>query len=133
MYMYKLLQLLTICIFIVLSSDLTKADFPIVDDLQVAQSLSESTEQPLILIFGAKSCAFCGLLKKDIEDGYFLMQLDGKIVCYIDISKRQDLIDKYEIQSLPDTRYIVNGQQRAYMVGYDRKKYEKWLKNVSIK
>lgn len=131
--MFKFLSSLLICIFIVLSSDITRADFPIVDDLQVAQSLSESTGQPLILIFGAKSCAFCELLKKDIDDGYFLMQLDGTIVCYVDVTRRQDLIDKYKIKSLPDTRYIVNGDQRAYIVGYDRKKYEKWLSNVSVK
>lgn len=131
--MFKFLSSLLICIFIVLSSDITRADFPIVDDLQVAQSLSESTGQPLILIFGSKSCAFCDLLKKDIDDGYFMMQLDGTIVCYVDITRRQDLIDKYKIKSLPDTRYIVNGDQRAYMVGYDRKKYEKWLSNVSVK
>ena len=109
------------------------ADFPIVDDLQVAQSLSESTGQPLVLIFGAKSCAFCGLLKKDIQDGYFLMQLDGKIVCYIDVTKEKELRENYGIKSLPDTRYIVDGKQRAYMIGYDRKKYEKWLSNITIK
>ena len=131
--MFRFLSSLLICIFIVLSSDITRADFPIVDDLQVAQSLSESTGQPLILIFGSKSCAFCDLLKKDIDDGYFLMQLDVTIVCYVDVTRRQDLIDKYKIKSLPDTRYIVNGDQRAYIVGYDRKKYEKWLSNVSVK
>lgn len=115
----------------ILFSKITRADFPIIDDIKVAQSLSESTGQPLILIFGAKSCAFCGLLKKDIEDGYFLSQLDGKIVCYMDISKRKDLIDTYNITSLPDTRYIVNSKQRAYIIGYDKKQYEKWLSKIN--
>lgn len=114
----------------VLYTDNIMADFPIVDNLDIAQSLSESTEQPLILIFGSKSCTFCGLLKKDIENGYFLVQLDRKIVCYIDVAKRQDLIDKYEIKSLPDTRLIIDGKQKGSMVGYERSKYKKWLSNL---
>lgn len=128
----KLLMIIMFFLYISSGHDCL-AEFPLVTDIQVAQSLSESTGQPLVLIFGAKSCMFCESLKKDISDGYFLMQLDGTIVCYVDVARRQDLIDKYKIKSLPDTRYIVNGDQRAYMVGYDRKKYEKWLSNVSVK
>jgi len=132
--MKKLLLALCTMIFIsTLTIPTSLADFPIVTDLQVAESLSESTGQPLILIFGAKSCAFCGLLKKDIEEGYFLLQLDGKIVCYIDITREKKLRDKYDIKSLPDTRYIVDGKEIAHIVGYDRKKYDKWLSNVTIK
>jgi len=109
------------------------ADFPVVNDLHIAESLSESTDQPIVLIFGAKSCSACGLLKQDIDDGYFLTLLDSKIVCYIDITKEKELRDKYKIKSLPDTRYIVDGKQKASIIGYERKKYEQWLSNVSIK
>ena len=126
--MMKYISSIILCLFFTISFYETSiADFPIVDDLAVAQSLSESTEQPLVVIFGAKSCGFCVLLKKDIQDGYFLMQLDGKIVCYIDVTKRQDLIDKYGIKSLPDSRLFIKGKQKSSIIGYDRSKYDRWL------
>lgn len=132
--MKKLLLSLCTMIFIsTLTIPTSLADFPIVTDLQVAESLSESTGQPIVLIFGAKSCSACGLLKKDIDDGYFLMQLDSKIVCYIDVTREKELRDKYKIKSIPDTRYIVDGKQKASMIGYERQKYEQWLSNVTIK
>ena len=128
--MLKLVSSILLCILLVSLSDISKADFPIVDDLQVAQSLSESTGQSLVLIFGSPSCPSCVQLKQDIHDGYFLMQLDEKIVCYIDLAKHREMIKKFKISSIPDSRLIIKGKQKTVIVGYDRSSYNKWLSNA---
>lgn len=124
--MYKFIWSSLLSIFII-STNVTLADFPIVDDIKVAQALSESTGQHLLVIFGAESCNGCVHLKQDIHNGYFLMELDGKIVCYIDVSKHKNFIKEFKINTIPDSRLFIDGKQTTSIIGYQRIQYQQWL------
>lgn len=109
------------------------ADFPMMYDFNDALALSESTKQPLIVIFGAKWCPYCEDLKNDIDNGNLSKELDHKIVCYIDIDKHKDLKKEYRIQNLPDTRYLVSKKEVSQLIGYGKTKFKEWIRNADKK
>lgn len=109
------------------------ADFPMMYDLNDALALSESTKQPVVLVFGAKWCPYCVELKNDINNGDFSKELDDKIVCYIDIDKHKDLKKEYRIQTLPDTRFLVSKVEVSQLTGYGKTKFREWIKNADKK
>lgn len=109
------------------------ADFPTVDNLDDAIALSESTNQPIVLIFGAKWCPYCVELKKHINSGNFTKELDTKIVCYIDVDQHKDVKKEYGVKTLPDTRYLVDKKEKSQLIGYGESKFREWIKNVEQK
>lgn len=125
-------KLLVMLMFFLCVSDnnICLADFPIMDDLNDAIALSESTDQPVVLIFGAKWCPYCVELKKAINNGNFARELDDKIVCYIDIDQHKDLKKEYGVKALPDTRYLVDKKEKTQIIGYGEFKFREWIKNA---
>lgn len=99
----------------------------ILDSLSEAKKLSESTRKPILLIFGSESCPHCHHLKDDIL-GNKIPSADQYIVCYLNINK--DLKKEYSISAIPDSRILKKDKEIATMKGYERNKYEKWLKDV---
>jgi thioredoxin-like negative regulator of GroEL len=108
-----------------------KADGPaMVNSLEDAMALSESTKMPTLVIFGADWCGFCKSLKKDIESGMLNKELDNYIVCYIDIDKNKDLKKEFDVKTLPDSRILIDKKEISQYKGYDKSKYKKWINNV---
>ncbi len=100
----------------------------ILDSLGEAVSLSESTKQPILLIFGADYCRYCVNLKKNIIDLELSPEIDKYIICYIDIKIHSDLKKQYSVSTIPDSRIIIDNKQQKSIIGYNRQKYISWLK-----
>lgn len=99
----------------------------IVNSLEDAVALSESTKMPVLLIFGAEWCGYCKNLKKDIETGVMNKELENYIICYIDVDKHKDIKKEFKVSSIPDSRIIVDKKETAIKKGYVKDQYKKWI------
>lgn len=102
----------------------------VLESLEEAQTLSKSTKQPILLIFGNKNCPFCTKLTTDINNKQLTEYLDPYIICYIDLSENSEYKEKYKVNMIPDSRIISNGKEISKATGYTRTEYIQWLKNV---
>ena len=105
------------------------ADGFILDSLTEAKKLSESTGKPILLIFGTESCPHCEFLKNDLLDNK-IPSADKFIICYLGLDKNKDLKKEYSVSMIPDSRVVKKNKETSSIKGYDRTKYEKWLKDV---
>lgn len=124
----RLLQLLTITVL--LSSICLSNDSFMLDSIPEAEKLSQSTGQPILLVFGADYCGYCNKLKTDILDKKVGLALNRYIICYVDLTKNSDYKEKYNISIIPDSRIIVDGKQVSKMQGYSRTDFTRWIENV---
>jgi thioredoxin-related protein len=95
-----------------------------------AKFLSESTEKPILLIFGTNSCKFCTELKSAIFVEPLKSATDKYIICYLDLDENPELKQEYDISIIPDSRIIKNNKQISGIKGYTASNYLKWLNNV---
>jgi len=114
--------------FIINSSLIATEDF-ILNSIEEAKTLSKITEKPILLIFGAEYCSYCESLKTNILNLDLSPEINQYIVCYIDIKICVDLKKQYNVSAIPDSRIIINNQQKRSLIGYNQKKYRNWLKN----
>lgn len=122
-----LLLLAALC----LSISVSLADSPaMVNSLEDAMALSESTKMPVLVIFGADWCGYCKILKKEISSGEMNKELDNYIICYIDTDKNKDLKKEFNVRSLPDSRIFIDKKETGQYKGYDKNKYKKWIENA---
>ena len=108
------------------------ADSPIfLNSLEDSQAMSKISQKDLIVIFGSSSCKYCEELKSDINSGDFDSVLTNKIVCYVELNENNKQIKtSYKINIIPDSRFFVNDKQESKIVGYEKSKYQNWLKNL---
>jgi thioredoxin-related protein len=102
----------------------------ILNSLDDAIRISETTQQPVLLIFGSESCKFCNKLKEDLTNSELKDYTDRYIICYIDVHDNITLKNKYEVRAIPDTRIIKNKVQITKIVGYNKETYKDKIKNV---
>ena len=101
----------------------------VLSSLTEAQFLAKETNKPMLLIFGADSCGFCILLKEDLNS-ILKKDVDNFIVCYLDLKSNQELKKQYDINLIPDSRIILDGEVNSVFKGYKPKDYKKWLQNA---
>lgn len=102
----------------------------VLSSLEEAQTLSKSTKQPILVIFGSDNCSFCTKLMADIDSGQLTDYLDQYIICYVDLEKNEEYKDKYKINMIPDSRIISNDKETSKATGYKKNEYIQWLKNA---
>ena len=103
----------------------------IIDNYEVARSISKETKLPLLIVHSADYCIYCDKLKKDIIESELL---DSVIVCVIDIETNKELSSQMKVKKLP-TSILMNSQhdEVSRKVGYNKKEYKEWLeKNIKI-
>lgn len=103
----------------------------IVNSLEDAMALSESTKMPTLVIFGAEWCGYCTGLKNDINNGELNKELDSYIICYIDVDKNKDVKKEYKVRNLPDSRILKNKIETEKITGYEKNRYKKWINDAS--
>jgi thioredoxin-related protein len=123
-----LFRLFFVFIFII-SNTLFAADFT-VKSLEEAKTLSNSTNQPILLIFGSPECSFCTNLTEDIRNGVLSECLDPYIICYIDLKENSEYKKDYKVSIIPDSRIILKDKQMSKATGYTKSEYIQWLKNA---
>jgi thioredoxin-related protein len=116
----------------IFSADLLASDRGfVIDNYEVANSISKETKFPLLIIHSADYCVYCDRLKKDIMVSELL---DSIIVCVIDIETNKELSSQMKVKKLP-TSILMNSQdvEISRKVGYSKKEYKEWLeKNIKI-
>jgi thioredoxin-related protein len=111
-----------------LVSECLGSDSFILTSLSEAQSLSKSTKQPILLIFGADYCVHCNYLKQDIKDGDLDDYIHKYIICYLDTKTNSDLVKEYKVTTIPYS--LILDPQKTYRLtlkGYSQKEYIEWL------
>lgn len=101
----------------------------ILSSLDEGIKLSKEVNRPLLVIFGSDNCQFCTALKNDILNLKLSPDIDNYIICYIDIKEYPELKTKYNISMIPDSRIIINDEQKSSVKGYAKQNYLKWLNN----
>lgn len=98
-----------------------------VTDLDVAISLSQDTQQNILLIFSADWCGPCKELKKDLVN---FKNLDNKIICILDTDTNKKLARKFGIRSLP-TSILLDNELTEYdrIIGYDKELFHRWIES----
>lgn len=116
---------ITICF----CNSLYSQDF-ILESMREAEILSESTQQPILVIFGSEDCVYCQQLKDDILKGTFSEQMSAYIICYIDIDNHIEYKRIYRVKTIPDSRIIYNNKEKSRTIGYSKKKFSEWLDSL---
>lgn len=125
--MTRLLLIIFFCIC-GLSNNYAKEPGMILNSLEEARVLSKSSDMPILLIFGADWCGYCGRLKKDITDNK-LKNIDRYIICYIDTDENKQLAKDFNVRSLPDSKIFKDDIEISKLKGYGRAEYDQWLLN----
>ena len=80
-------------------------------------------ERNVLIIFGADWCKYCRVLKGDMPK----MNLDGYVICIVDVTKNKDLKNSHGVSSLPTSIVMEKGKEVARTVGYSAQQYKDWL------
>lgn len=95
------------------------------DELEKCQSLAESYDKKIILIFGTDWCPYCKELKRNINN---IQGISRYLVCIIDTDKNKILTEKFQIKALPTSIIIdYKNNELSRKMGYVQVDYEKWL------
>lgn len=99
----------------------------ILDSIEEANRLSQSTNKPLLMVFGAEYCQFCNNLKQDIINGKLSPEIDPYIICYIDVKNNTEAKTEYGVSLIPDSRIWINNREVSKNKGYSLDNYRGWL------
>ena len=80
-------------------------------------------DRNVLIIFGADWCKYCKILKEDMPS----MNLNGYVVCVVDVTKNKEAKIKSGISSLPTSVVMEGGKEVARSVGYSKEQYKEWL------
>lgn len=133
MYKSKLYTLIFFLSLTGLCSNGFANDSFILNSIIEAKALAKEINQPLLLIFGSKSCRFCESLKNDLENNK--LPVEPFILCYIDteLEMNDKYITEYKISSIPDSRILNHNSIISTFKGYGKADYTKWLKSYNEK
>jgi len=117
-------------VLLLLTSNNVFGETILVDSLEDAVALAESSKQDILIVFSADWCKNCEILKREF------LQSDNEslkdcIICIIDYDNRPDLIKEYRVRKIPDSRVMKKNIETSQYIGYkDKIKYAEWLKNA---
>lgn len=121
-------RIISVFVFLLILSSQAVAKPPVfVDSIEKANSLSETLNQDVLMIFGAEWCGACVKLKREVYSDIDI--LENLIVYYVDYDDNQAIAKKYNARSLPTSILVRDGKELKRKVGYSGKKqYSDWLK-----
>jgi len=86
------------------------------------EAMSEK-DRKVLLVFGAEWCPHCVTLKAHLKD----VNLDGFLVCVLDVDKRKEMKSKHSLKALPTCIIVDKGEEVSRMRGFDKKKFDAWI------
>lgn len=101
-------------------NDQPKAKPSFTEDYEAAM---DETERKVIVVFGAEWCPHCALLKDHLK----VMNLDGYLVCLVDVDKQKDAQRKHGVRVLPTSIMFEGGKEISRQKGFDKDKLEDWV------
>ncbi|NBT57410.1 thioredoxin [bacterium] len=107
--------------------DITQEQPKVVDNSPIFENdykkAKSHAERNVLVIFGADWCKYCKILKGDMP----IMNLEGYVVCVVDITKDKEIKARNGVSSLPTSIVMDNGKEVARTVGYSPQAYKGWL------
>lgn len=94
---------------------------------------SEQQNKPTLLVFGAKWCGPCKILKEDVASGNLVKELSSYDIVFIDIDDFPEIAKEYKVNRIPDSRIVIGKKEKANLTGYNRSSYKKWLIDNEVK
>lgn len=100
-------------------------DYVITNNLVDAIALSEESNRQILVVFTAEWCGYCNEMKNDLQN---CQELQGMIVCFVNIDTNSELKKEYRVKSIPDYFILKNKIEIKRQKGYHNKKeFVKWL------
>ena len=87
------------------------------------EQAKKETKRKVILVFGAEWCPHCVTLKGHLKD----MNLDGYLVCLVDVDNEKNLSKEYKVRSLPTSVILDKGEEVSRIKGFESNKFDAWL------
>lgn len=113
-------------ILLLSSQSILAAPSIFVDSPEDAFALSEETKLKVLLIFSADWCAYCNILKDNINGDPDM--IPDTIICFIDYDKRKDMVKQYKVKTIPDSLLYKDKKEIKRKVGFKNKQdYIDWL------
>jgi thiol-disulfide isomerase/thioredoxin len=79
----------------------------------------------VILVFGADWCPHCSVLEEHLKG----MNLEGYLVCSVDVDSRKDLASEYRIKVLPTSVVLLEGKEVSRTKGFSKASYDRWVES----
>lgn len=89
----------------------------------------KETERKVLLVFGAEWCPHCKTLKEHLKNS----NLDGILVCTVDVDAHKDLARKYHARTLPTSVMLSKGEETSRTKGFSQAEYDAWLSEARQK
>lgn len=86
-------------------------------------SAMQEKEFKVIVVFGAEWCPHCVLLKEHLKS----TNLDGYVVCTVDVDQHKDLQREHKVRSLPTSIIFEQGKEKSREKGFDEKGFDAWI------
>lgn len=87
------------------------------------ESAMKETERKVLLVFGAKWCPHCKELEAHLKE----INLDGILVCKVDVDKHRDIARKHSVRLLPVSIMIEKGEEKSRVKGFSKAEFDAWL------
>lgn len=89
-----------LAIVLMLISNISMAKPPIfIDSYEEAKTISQTFDQPMIVIFSAEWCQYCLKLKQDITKN--IDHFENTTICILDISSNDKLAKDFKVKKIP--------------------------------
>jgi thioredoxin 1 len=88
--------------------------------------MAQEIDLDILLVFGAKWCPACVVMKNDIHKNLDIV--NSTIVCYVDFEERPDMVLEYQVKVLPDYMIYRNKKEIKRKTGYNSKEeFRQWM------
>jgi thioredoxin 1 len=110
-------KLYLVFLVIFVFSNYVKADPAIiVNSLEDAVVLSESTDYNILIVFGAKWCHYCVKSKEEVHNN--ISKYENIILLYVDVDSNKQLKKEYDIKLLPTYLLLKDREEIKRKAGY---------------
>ena len=108
-----------------------KAPSEVIEIGNLKQFLKILDDNPLVVVdFNATWCGPCRFIMPKLENWSVEYKKDGIKFLSVDVDKNSNIARAYNVDSIPDLRFIVNGKVISQVIGADVRKIQRELHEI---
>lgn len=89
----------------------------------------KETERKVLLVFSSERCPHCKTLKEHLKSA----NLDGILVCTVDVTEHKDIARKYHVRGLPTSVMLSKGEETSRTKGFSQDEWDAWFAEARTK